>query len=52
MRFLEKRDSERREILMSFYFKSFLLLNEKRNLGNGVNIVGFENGIYWLKKLL
>lgn len=30
---------------MSFYFKSFLLLNENRNLGNGVNIVGFKNGI-------
>lgn len=39
---------------MSFYSKSPLLLNENRNLGNGVNIAGFENGIpvYWLKKLL
>lgn len=37
---------------MSFYSKSPLLLNEKRNLGNGVNIAGFEYGIYWLKKLL
>lgn len=39
---------------MRFYSKSPLLLNENRNLGNGVNIAGFKNGIpvYWLKKLL